>query len=75
MKKDDEIPPRGRPRKHDGEPSYLVIHLRIGQTLRQWIDVEWHRRGLETRADALRAILQESMQNHLSYQADPSRVL
>jgi hypothetical protein len=61
MKKPERIQkPMGRPPKFDGGVA-LVVHVGLDRAQAEWITTEWHRRGLQTRVDAIRAILDEAM--------------
>lgn len=51
---------RGRPRK-DEETTAFVIHTRVGGQMLDRLTSEWHRRGLSTRADTVRALLAEAL--------------
>ena len=51
---------RGRPRKPPEAKDGHVIHIRVGAALFAWLNAEWHRRGAQSRAEAMRAILDEA---------------
>jgi hypothetical protein len=36
-----------------------VVHVALSDEQDAWITAEWHRRGLQTRVDAIRAVLDE----------------
>jgi hypothetical protein len=40
--------------------AFTTIHMRVEPSILSWLNAEWHRRGLQTRVDAVRAILQEA---------------
>lgn len=65
MKKPKPKPPKrikkpmGRPPKFANGVA-LVVHVGLDREQADWVTAEWHRRGLQTRVDAIRAILDEA---------------
>lgn len=51
---------RGRPRKVE-DASNVTLHIMVGRRMLNWIEEEFHRRRVPTRADAVRAIIQDAM--------------
>lgn len=51
--------PMGRPPKFANGVA-LVVHVGLDREQADWVTAEWHRRGLQTRVDAIRAILDEA---------------
>jgi hypothetical protein len=53
---------RGRPRIDVESTVTEVIHMRVGGSLLSQINKEWHRRGLPTRVETVRALLMEALE-------------
>lgn len=51
---------RGRPRKAPNDLDGNFIHVRVGDTVFAWLNAEWQRRGVPSRAEAIRAIFDEA---------------
>lgn len=56
-----EIQPkvRGRPRKMPIGDDSQWLHVVVSREVADWLDEEWHRRRLPSRADTIRALFEE----------------
>lgn len=54
-----EDKPRGRPRKAPDTQEGQVIHIRVGAATLKALNKEWRRRGVPSRAEVVRTILDE----------------
>ena len=52
---------RGRPRKAPDTQEGQVVHVRLGARAMKRLDIEWRKRGAQSRAEVIRALIDEAL--------------